>query len=227
MTDGISPTRIEWCIAARMHPTGAQFEGEGRSPVDPVLEVMGYGASLRGCTLPTERLGTLTSTIPSISMPNYRRFYRPGGSYFFTHVTYQRYPWLCTDIGRHALREAIVAVRRKHPFAIDAFVLLPDHFHCILTLPEEDADFPKRWRLTKLMVTKTAKEELALPLEKGRSGELRREGNLWQRRYIDHCLRDERDFANHVEYIHNNPVKHGLVARPTDWAFSSIHRYLK
>jgi hypothetical protein len=73
---------------------------------------------------------------------------------------------VCTDIGRHALREAIVAVRRKHPFAIDAFVLLPDHFHCILTLPEADADFPKRWRLIKLMVTKTAKEELALPARK-------------------------------------------------------------
>ena len=75
------------------------------------------------------------------------------------------------------------------------------------------------------MATKAVKEELALPLEKGRSGELRREGNLWQRRYTEHCLRDERDFANHVAYIHNNPVKHGLVERPTDWAFSSVHRY--
>ncbi len=143
MTDRISPTRMEWCIAARMHPTGAQFEGERRSPVVPVLEVMGDGVSLRGCTLPTEQLSNLILTIPPISMPNYRRVYRPGGSYFFTHVTCQRYPWLCTDIGRHALREAIVAVRQKHPFAMDAFVLLPDHFHCILTLPEEDADFPK------------------------------------------------------------------------------------
>ena len=59
--------------------------------------------------------------------------------YFFTHVTYQRHPWLSTDLGRKALREAIITVRQKHPFAIDAFVLLPDHFHCILTLPEKDA----------------------------------------------------------------------------------------
>ena len=172
-------------------------------------------------------MGTLIPTIPPIPMPNYRRLYRPGGSYFFTHVTYQRYPWLCTDIGRHVLREAIIAVHRKHPFAIDAFVLLPDHFHCIWTLPEGDADFPKRWRLIKLMVTKAAGEKLALPLEKGRSGELRREGNLWQRRYIEHYIWNERDFENHVNYIHHNPVKHGLVERSTDWAFSSIHRYLK
>lgn len=160
-------------------------------------------------------------------MPNYRRLYRPGGSYFFTHVTYQRYPWLCTDIGRHALRTAIIAVRRKYPFTIDAFVLLPDHFHCIWTLPEGDTNFPQRWRLIKLMVTKTAGHELALPLAKSRSGELRREGNLWQRRYMEHCLRDEQDFTNHVAYIHRNPVKHGLVEQPTDWAFSSVHRYLQ
>ncbi|MEP0905573.1 hypothetical protein NC969_08660 [Leptolyngbya subtilissima ST-M1] len=78
-------------------------------------------------------------------MPNYQRLYRSGGSYFFTHVTYKRHPWLCTELGRQALREAIIAVRRKYPFAIDAFVLLPDHFHCILTLPEIDADYAKRW----------------------------------------------------------------------------------
>ena len=69
-------------------------------------------------------------------MPNYRRLHLPGRSYFFTHVTYQRHPWLCTDLGRQALREAIITVRQKHPFVINAFVLLPDHFHCILTLPE-------------------------------------------------------------------------------------------
>jgi putative transposase len=160
-------------------------------------------------------------------MPEYRRLYRPGGSYFFTHVTYRRYPWLCSDIGRRALREALITVRRKYPFAIDAFVLLPDHFHCIWTMPEGDTDFPKRWRLIKLMVTKAASQELALPLQKGRSGTLRREGNLWQRRYWEHCIRDEEDFARCFHYIHKNPVKYGLVERSTDWPFSSIHRYLK
>ena len=160
-------------------------------------------------------------------MPNYRRLYRPGGSYFFTHVTYQRYPWLCTDLGRQALRDAIIAVRRKYPFAMDAFVLLPDHLHCIWTLPDGDCNYAKRWRLIKLMVTKAYGQELALPSEKTASGERRREGNLWQRRYWEHWIQDERDFVNHCEYVHYNPVKHGLVESPTDWAFSSVHRYLR
>jgi putative transposase len=159
-------------------------------------------------------------------MPNYRRLHLPGRSYFFTHVTYQRHPWLCTDLGRKALREAIVTVRQKHPFVIDAFVLLPDHFHCILTLPEHDADYAKRWRLIKLMVTKACGKELAFPLEKSPSGERRGEGKLWQRRYWEHCIRGEKDFMNHCEYIHFNPVKHGLVESPADWEFSSVHRFL-
>ncbi|MEY3298415.1 MAG: hypothetical protein RLZZ597_1675 [Cyanobacteriota bacterium] len=125
-------------------------------------------------------------------MSNYRRLYRGGGSYFFTHVTYQRYPWLCSDLGRQALREAITTIRAKYPFTMDAFVLLPDHFHCIWTLPEEDSDYAKRWRLIKLMVTKSYGQQLALPSEKTPSGERRREGNLWQRRYWEHCIRVSR-----------------------------------
>ena len=160
-------------------------------------------------------------------MPNYRRCYQPSGSFFFTHVTYQRYPWLCTDLGRQSLRHAIITVRQKYLFTIDAFVLLPDHFHCIWTLPDKDVDYAKRWRLIKLMVTKACGQELALPSEKSPSGERRREGNLWQRRYWERRIRDEQDFVSHCEYIHNNPVKHGLVECPTDWAFSSVHRYLR
>ena len=160
-------------------------------------------------------------------MPNYRRLYQPGGTYFFTHVTYQRYPWLCSTMGRQALRNAITTVRQKYPFTIDAFVLLPDHLHCIWTLPEKDTDFAKRWRLIKLMVTKTCGQSLALPLGKSLSGEQRREGNLWQRRYWEHCIRDERDFVNHRNYVHYNPVKHGLVKSPVDWKYSSVHRYLR
>jgi putative transposase len=158
-------------------------------------------------------------------MANYRRLYRAGGSYFFTHVTYQRYPWLCSDLGRQALREAITTIRKKYPFTMDIFVLLPDHFHCIWTLPEEDSDYAKRWRLIKLIVTKSCGRQLALPSEKTPSGERRREGNLWQRCYWKHCIRDEQDFINHYEYIHHNPVKHGLVESPTDWPYSTIHRY--
>ena len=98
-------------------------------------------------------------------MSNYRRLYVNGGTYCITQVTYQRYPWLCSEIGRVALREAIQHVRKQHPFKIDAIVLLPDHFHTIWTLPENDSDFSLRMRLIKRFVTKYYGEKLDLDLE--------------------------------------------------------------
>ena len=71
-------------------------------------------------------------------MPEYKRFGVSGGTYFFTLVTYKRYPWLCNDIARSTLREGIEKVRIKYPFEIDAFILLPEHLHCIWTLPDGD-----------------------------------------------------------------------------------------
>jgi putative transposase len=159
-------------------------------------------------------------------MPNYRRRYQLGGTYFFTHVTHQRHPWLCDEIARTALRKAIIAVRQKYPFTMDAIVLLPDHLHCIWTLPDGDSDYVKRWRLIKLMVTKDCRGKLDIPPKLGRSAFKRGEGNLWQRRYWEHTIRDEDDFYQHCNYIHNNPVKHGWVENPTDWQFSSIHRLI-
>lgn len=159
-------------------------------------------------------------------MPNYRRPNVSGGTYFITQVTYQREPWLCSEIGRKALRESLEKVREKHPFSIDAFVLLPDHFHCLLTLPPEDKDFSVRLRLIKTYVTKHYAEQLGINREVSQSRIKRRESNLWQRRYWEHLLRDERDFALHCDYIHYNPVKHRLCANPQDWQFSSIHRFI-
>ena len=101
--------------------------------------------------------------------------------------------------------------------------VLPDHLHAVWTLPEGDADFAKRWQLIKSTFSR------ALP-----SGErisesriARRERGIWQRRYWEHTIRDENDFARHVDYIHINPVKHGLVTRVRDWPFSSFHRMVK
>ncbi|MDY6782603.1 MAG: transposase [Cyanobacteriota bacterium] len=159
-------------------------------------------------------------------MPNYKRIQITGGTYFFTLVTYQRYPWLCNPLARHTLRAAIEKVRQKYPFTIDAFVLLPDHFHCILTLPDEDSDYATRLRLIKTFVTKTGKDELKLEVEITNSRQKRKESNLWQRRYWEHALRDEEDFANHCDYIHYNPVKHGFCKMPQQWQFSSIHRLI-
>ncbi len=159
-------------------------------------------------------------------MPNYRRPNISGGTYFITQVTYHRETWLCGEVGRKALREAIERVREKHPFSIDAFVLLPEHFHCLWTLPPNDRYFSMRLRLIKTYVTKHYGQELGINREVSLSRQKRKESNLWQRRFWEHLIRDEGDFALHCDYIHYNPVRHGLCKNPQDWQFSSIHRFI-
>ena len=158
-------------------------------------------------------------------MPQYRRNWIAGGTFFFTLVTFDRRPWLCDPWARVALRKAIASVRRRHPFAIDAWVLLPDHLHCIWTLPAEDRDFATRWRLIKMLVTKSRNVQ-RLESDLNPSRRLRQERGLWQRRYWEHTLRDERDFAAHADYIHYNPVKHGLSVGPGDWPYSTFRRWV-
>ena len=128
---------------------------------------------------------------------------------------------LAENIG--LLRAAFRYTRLRHPFAIDAIVVLPDHLHTIWTLPEEDGDFAVRWQLIKGNFSR------ALPKgERVSASRLRkRERGIWQRRYWEHMLRDEDDFARHVDYINFNPVKHGHVARVKDWPFSSFHRMVR
>ena len=160
-------------------------------------------------------------------MPDYRRANVEGGSYFFTVNTLRRQPFLIDADIRAALREAIKSVRTTLPFAIDAWVLLPDHLHCMWTLPHGDADFATRWRLIKMMVTqrcgaKSMRNEYMTERRKKK-----RQGSLWQNRYWEHQIRDERDFARHADYIHWNPIKHGHVTCLADWPYSSFHRYVR
>jgi putative transposase len=110
----------------------------------------------------------------------------------------------------HALGTAINQVRRKYPFTIDAFVLLPDHFHCLWTLPQNDHDLSTRLRLIKTYVTRHYAVDLGLTLAISTSRTKRKEQNLWQRRFWNHVIRDETDFAQHCDYIHYNPVRHQL-----------------
>jgi putative transposase len=159
-------------------------------------------------------------------MPNYRRLTQAGSTYFFTQVTYQRRPWLCSDIARETLRSAIAQVRKTYPFSIEAFVLLPDHFHCLWTLPDGDSNYSTRLRLIKTFVTKHSANQLALDAQLTASRQKRNEGNLWQRRFWEHLIRDEVDFARHCDYIHYNPVKHGFCQTPNQWRFSSFHRFV-
>ncbi len=153
-------------------------------------------------------------------MPNYHRFYRPGGVYFFTVNLRERAGNDLLVARIDDLREAVRVVRRAHPFRIHAWVVLPDHLHCVIELPPGDADFTLRWRLIKARFSK------ALPVTERRSAVNRRRGErgIWQRRFWEHWIRDERDFRAHMDYVHINPVKHGLVARVRDWPYSTFHR---
>jgi putative transposase len=160
-------------------------------------------------------------------MSRYRRATTPGSSYFFTVVTYRRQPILCNEKIRNALHTAIESVRTSRPFVIDAWVLLPDHLHCVWTLPDGDADFSTRWMKIKRAVSLACGEEYRRDDWVTASKLKHRESTIWQRRYWEHQIRDEEDFARHVDYIHFNPVKHGHVQYAVDWQYSTFHRYVR
>lgn len=151
-------------------------------------------------------------------MPRYIRPHAPGASIFFTVTLAERgSDLLVREIGR--LRDAVAATRAERWFGIDAWVVMPDHLHCVWTLPEGDADLSTRWRLIK--------SRFSRGLPKGRlraSHASRQERGIWQRRFWEYHIRDEADYGAHVRYCHMNPVKHGFVERPEDWPYSSIHR---
>ncbi len=151
-------------------------------------------------------------------MPNYIRTHRPAASIFFTVTLQERGSRVLVDqVPR--LREAVTLTKAERPFRIDAWVVLPDHLHCVWTLPEGDDDFSTRWRLIKTRFSR------GLPKGQLRPSHIaRQERGLWQRRFWEHHIRDEADMTAHVQYCWINPVKHGLVDRPEAWPYSSIHR---
>lgn len=159
-------------------------------------------------------------------MSNYRRVFVPGGTYFFTVVTYRREPWLIADDARAALREAIERCRAKRPFDVDAWVLMPDHLHAVWTLPPGDVDYSTRWsqikRTVSVLLANRKRNDVMTE-----SMRVRRETTLWQRRFYEHTIRDEKDFARCIDYVHSNPVKHGSVNRVADWPWSTFHRYVQ
>ena len=153
-------------------------------------------------------------------MSNYLRMRVAGGSYFFTVNLLDRYPndLLVRHVGD--LREAVRRTRRRWPFHIDAWVVMPDHMHAIWTLPAGDDDFANRWRVIKQHFSR------AVPNIERRSSVrvARGERGVWQRRFWEHAIRDDADYANHMDYIHFNPVKHGYVQHAADWRWSTFHR---
>ncbi len=160
-------------------------------------------------------------------MSHYRRASTPGATYFFTVITYKRQNILCQKPIREALRKAITDTREKYPFKIDAWVLLPDHLHCIWTLPKNDHDFSVRWNLIKRRVSRVCKNKYGEQSLQSPSKQKHRESTLWQRRFWEHRIRDRKDMNCHLDYIHFNPVKHGHCKQTSEWPYSSIHRYIK
>lgn len=152
-------------------------------------------------------------------MPDYRRNRIPGGTYFFTVNLLDRDSHLLTD-HIDVLRRAVRDTRTRKPFHIDAWAVLPEHMHCVWTLPPGDTDYSGRWRAVKKAFSK------AIETGERRSAvrQARNERGIWQRRFWEHTIRDDQDYANHVDYVHFNPVKHGLVSEPAAWPYSSFHR---
>jgi putative transposase len=160
------------------------------------------------------RLSTPTRNHHAYSMSTYRRVRIPGGVYFFTVVTHQRAPIFTDPENVAHLREAFRKVMVARPFEMEAVVILPDHLHCLWRLPEGDDDFSGRWREIKKVASRGVNP----------TTNTRGERPVWQRRFWEHAIRDEADWRSHMDYIHYNPVKHGLVTRPTDWPWSSFSR---
>ena len=151
-------------------------------------------------------------------MTNYRRNRVPGGTTFFTINLLNRRSALLVD---HiaSLRDAIKQTRQTHPFHIDAWVVLPDHMHALLTLPENDTDFSNRIRLIKTAFTKSLPRHPAHTP----SPTAKRERSIWQRRFWEHTIRDDADYAAHMDYIHFNPVKHAHTKIPAAWPHATFH----
>jgi putative transposase len=154
-------------------------------------------------------------------MPRYRRAIIPGGAFFFTVAIADREDDLLV---RHVdrLRDIYQMVSKRLLFETIAICILPDHLHAIWSLPEKDSDFSSRWSLIKSGFSRGLPPAASLsPRQLAK-----REKGVWQRRYWEHAIRSENDLERHIDYIHFNPVKHGLVARVCDWPHSSFHQYV-
>jgi putative transposase len=158
---------------------------------------------------------------PPNSMPQYIRAFIPGGTFFFTVAILERRRSLLTQHIAE-LRNAFTAVRAKKPYTMNAVVILPDHLHCLWTLPAGDADFSTRWQAIKSHFAR------AIPASENLSPRRQKKGErgIWQRRFWEHAIRDENDFERHADYIHYNPVKHGHARSAAMWPHSSFNKFV-
>lgn len=160
-------------------------------------------------------------------MPTYVRWREKGATYFFTVVAYRRQRILAKALSRDLLRAAIATIRQRLPFEVPAIVLLPDHLHCIWTLPPDDDDFPERWRQIKGRFTHDYLTAGGRDWDVTDDHQRQGRRGVWQPRYWERRIRDEEDYFRYRDYIHLNPVKHGYVERPGDWPWSSFSRHVR
>jgi len=189
-----------WISAARSTQKGPQKQN-----------IQGWTSEAQSTNIPERQTNTFRA---KGSMSDYRRAYVSGGCYFFTVVTYRRRKLFADETNIGHLRDAFRLVKAKSPFDLQAIAILPDHLHCLWRLPDGDADFSRRWRDIKNLVSR----RVHTPINR------RREKQVWQRRFWEHAIRDEEDWKRHLDYIHYNPVKHGYVASPGDWPYSSFRK---
>ncbi|AFY96674.1 REP-associated tyrosine transposase [Chamaesiphon minutus] len=160
-------------------------------------------------------------------MPAYRRANIPGSTVFLTLITYQRRKLFLNPTNIDSLRQACAIVMAEKPFAMDAAVILPEHIHFLWTLPPDDPDYSYRVGRMKVLFTRALRGANNLPEDVCESRKKHRESDVWQRRFYEHTIRDEVDLRKHLDYLHFNPVKHGLVKCVHDWEYSSFHRGVK
>ena len=159
-------------------------------------------------------------------MPEYRRAKITGGTYFFTVVTFDRMRILTDELPRRILRAAFEHVKTQNPFEMKAICILPDHLHCIWSVPEQDSDYSKRWRAIKSYFTREYLRAGGSQGLRNMSRMKKGEGAVWQRRYWEHAIRDDEDLHRHLDYVHYNAVKHGLVRTAMDWPWSTFQKYV-
>ncbi len=160
-------------------------------------------------------------------MSDYRRYFVKGGSYFFTVVTERRYPLFNDERAREILRDALSRCENRFPYRATAMVLLPDHLHTLWTLPPDDANYSQRWQWIKREFTQAWLAAGGTEQRRNIARRKERRRGIWQRRFHEHTIRDEADWEAHFDYIHYNPVKHGLAQRPRDWPWTTFHRWVK
>ncbi|MDR3477575.1 MAG: transposase [Gammaproteobacteria bacterium] len=153
----------------------------------------------------------------------YRRLHQKGGTYFFTLVTHNRQPIFDNQTNINLLKNAIRYAKSRHLFSIDAIVILPDHIHCLWTLPDDNDNNAVRWMLIKSHVTRNLAPIYKQSI-RSTSRKQKREQPIWQRRFWEHLIQSEDDYRKHIHY---NPVKHGLVKSAEAWPYSSFHYYVK